>query len=363
MDAVAISEIVRTLGLMSLALGALGAPSTPAETVDSASCAFVAATEVHVGNAASVAGDLGANNRGGRVQLGRHVVLADGTMVAGDRVGVSNASSLFDVDANVLARGRSVVVRGAIGVPTLPLADPFCPLQPIECGGPDVVVRHGDPVRELTPGRYGDVTLENGTTLQLEPGLYELCSLRAGRGVDVRVAGGTATTLSIAGELRLENGSHLGPPSGAQNPTVNVGGDRVRLGAGASLDAFLVAPDAKLRLRHGAKLTGSACARELVTGHSVTLACGESIPPPSTTTTSSPSPRYPTPSSSSTTPTTSTTTSTVSSSTTTTSSASTTTTSSTSSTTTSIPATTTSSTVTPSTTSSTTTPPPSTTSS
>src|SRR5215831_14352483 len=161
MSEMTISEIVRTLALTSLAAGTLGPAIAPAAAADSASCAFVAASEVHVGNAASVAGDLGANDRGGRVQLGRHVVLADGTTVTGDRVGVSNASSLFDVDANVLVRGRGVVVHGTVGVPTLPLADPFCPLQPSACGGPDGVVRRGDPIRALAAGSYGDVTLEN----------------------------------------------------------------------------------------------------------------------------------------------------------------------------------------------------------
>src|SRR5262249_14631081 len=227
-------------------------------------------------------------------------------------------------------------------VPTLPLADPFCPLQPSACGGPDVVVRRGDPIRALAAGSYGDVTLENGTTLQLGPGQYEFCSLRAGRRVEVQVLDGTATTVNIAGELRLENGSQLGPSSGGPPPTVNVGGDLVRLGAGARLEAFLAAPAARVRLRHGAKLTGAACAQELVTGHSVTLACAQGVPPTSTTTTS-PTSTSSTTTSSSTAPTTSTTTSTVASSTTTTSSGSTTTTSSTSSTTTSTPPTTTTS--------------------
>src|SRR5262249_10775408 len=167
--------------LACLMLGAVGvaiAPGTAA--ADSASCAFVAANELRIGNAASVAGEIGGNEAGGRVQLGRHVVLSDGTTVAGDVVAVSNASSLFDVDANVFAAGRGVTIRGTVGVPTLPLSMPFCSVSVLECGGPDVVVHRGDPPRDLAPGSYGGVTLANGPTLRLAPGGHGLCSLRRG---------------------------------------------------------------------------------------------------------------------------------------------------------------------------------------
>src|SRR5262245_29895881 len=257
-----------------------------AAAADSASCAFVAATEARVGNAASVAGDLGANDPNGKVRLGRMVVLADGTTVAGDDVGASNGASLFDVAANRFDPGRHVVVRGTASAPSLPLADPFCPLPDVTCGGPDVVVRRGDPPRALSPGAYGDIVLENGARLQLAPGVYDACSLRAGRGVEISVTGALPSTLDVVGDVRLENGSVLGPDAGVPTPTLNVGGDQVRLGAKVELESFLTAPNADVRIRHGSAVTGSLCARELGTGHSVSFACSENLPPTTTTTSS-----------------------------------------------------------------------------
>src|SRR5262245_30516990 len=187
-----------------LALGlALSLGRSHAAAADSASCAFVAATEARVGNASSVSGDLGANDPGGKIRLGRKVVLADGTTVAGDDVGASNGASLFDVAANRFDPGRNTVVRGTVTTPSLPLDDSFCPLAEVTCGGADVVVRRGDPPRALSPGTYGDIVLENGARLQLAPGIYFACSLNAGRGVDISVTGALPSTLNIAGDLRL----------------------------------------------------------------------------------------------------------------------------------------------------------------
>src|SRR5262245_52672943 len=335
-----------------LALGlALSLGRSQAAAADSASCAFVAATETRVGNGSEIGGDLGANDPGGKVRLGRKVVLADDTTVAGDDVGVSNGSSLFDVAANRFGSGRHVVVRGTVSTPSLPLADPFCPLPDLTCGGPDVVVRRGDPPRALSPGSYGDIVLENGARLELAPGVYDACSLSAGRGVDISVTGALPSTLNIVGDLRLENGSVLGPDAGVPTPTLNVGGDQVRLGAKVELESFVAAPNADVRIRHGSSVTGSLCARELSTGHSVTFACSPNLPPTTTTTTST----TPTTSTSSSTSSTSTTTSSTSTAPTTSTSTSSSSTVPTSTTTTTAPTTTTTTTTEPTTTSTTTT--------
>ncbi len=304
-------------------------PAVPAASAqDSASCAFLASRDVRIGNASAIDGDLGVNDPGGQVRLGREVDLADGTTVAGDDVGASNGASLFDVDASRFDPGRGVVVRGTVGTPSLPLADPFCAVPAVACGGPAVVVRRGDPPRALSPGTYGDIVLENGTRLQLAPGVFEACSLRAGRGVQISVTGTAPSAINLAGELRLENGSTLGPVAGTATPVLDVVGDRVRLGAKARLEAFLAAPNARIRIRHGSSVTGSICSAALTTGHSVRFACSASVLPTTTTTSSTSSTTLPP-----TTSTTSTSTTTVASTTTTSSTTSTTTVSTTTSTT------------------------------
>src|SRR5688572_601040 len=77
-------------------------------------CAFVADGSVRVGNGSTVDGDLGANQPGGIVHLGRRVELADDTTVAGDTVELLNGTSVFDVAANRLEQSRGVTVRGAV---------------------------------------------------------------------------------------------------------------------------------------------------------------------------------------------------------------------------------------------------------
>jgi hypothetical protein len=350
-------RVAFVLGLSALLLHGRGASAA-----DSASCAFVAASETRIGNASSVGGDLGANDPGGKVRLGRKVILADGTTVVGDDVRASNGASLFDVAANRFDPGRGVVVRGTLSTPSLPLDDPFCPLPDITCGGADVVVRRSDAPRALSPGQYGDIVLENGTRLELAPGVYDVCSLRAAHGVEIVVMGALPSTINVAGDVRLENGSALEPAPATPTPALNVGGD-VRLGAKVQLEAFLAASNAEMRIRHGSSVTGSICAARLTSGHSVTFECSTTVLPTTTTTTSStssttvPATTSTTASTSTTAPSTTTTTSSSSSTTGPTTTSTTTSTSTTAPPTTTTTTSSTSSTTTPTTTTSTTAPP------
>src|SRR5262249_37068577 len=101
----------------------------------------------------------------GQLRLGRNVVFADATSVSGALVGLGNGASVFDVNVFVLKLGRGAKVRGT--------QRPFqggaaaCEFPAVPCGGQNVVLRRGNPPRELTPGTYNSVSLENGTTLTL----------------------------------------------------------------------------------------------------------------------------------------------------------------------------------------------------
>lgn len=323
-------------------------------------CEFLAGGEGRFGNGATIEGDVGANDPGGFLRLGRKTLVAEGVTVTGDVVAIGNGSQVPIVAANVIHAPKANV--GSVSGAMLPIHDPFCPIPAVECGERSVSVARGESTGPLAPGSYGDVVLENGATLTLAAGAYRFCSLRTGRNATVEVLGPGQSTIDVAGDLRLENGSKLGPGATASTPVVNVGGSEAKLGAHVVVEAFLSAPAARLRLGRAGMFTGAFCADRVVTGRNVLLTCAEA--PPTTTTTSTTSSTTSTttttavPTTSTTSSTTTTTSTTTSSSTTSSSSTTLPTTSTT--TTTSPPASTTTTTA-PTTTTTTITAPPTTT--
>jgi hypothetical protein len=246
-------------------------------------CEFLARDEGRLGNGATIEGDVGANDPGGFLRLGRKTLVEDGATVAGDTVAIGNGSEVPVVEANVLKALKAIV--GSVSGAMLPLRDPFCPIPALECGGPEVRVERGQSAGPLAPGSYGDVVLKNGATLTLAGGDYQFCSLRTGRNATIQVLGSGQSTIDIAGDLRLENGSRLAPGAPASAPIVNVGGTTADLGAQVVVEAFLSAPQADFRLGRGSTFTGAFCADRVVTGRNVVLTCAEA--PPTTTTTTS----------------------------------------------------------------------------
>jgi hypothetical protein len=231
-------------------------------------------------------GNLGANDPGGSIRIGRGAFMADGTVLAGDIASVGNDSSVFDVAANQLSRGRGVVVRGTRGAPVLPLTNPFCPVPTFACGGPTVVLpRHGS--QSLPPGGYGDLMLRDDGVLTLTGGTYEICSLWAGKRVRIRVTGSGQTVINVAGSVRIANGSALVAEPGTPLPILNIGGTVVRLGADAVIEAFMSAPQATLSMGRQARILGSFCVRQAVTDKGIRLDCASTTTTTTTTSTTS----------------------------------------------------------------------------
>jgi len=315
-------------GLRVALAGALLLPSwVAAAAVD---CEFAAADRIAVGNGSDVEASLRANDQGGIVHLGRRVFVADGTSVAASRVELWNAASVFDVSSGSVSVGRGATVRGTLAT-TSPVPDPsFCAIASPTCGGADVVVHRGEPPRDLGPGSYGAVALENGTSIRLAAGRYDLCMLRSGRNATIEVVDPAATEIRVTGDVVLENGSTLGANAPGAEALLTSGGRLVKLGAGAQVRGRLHAPNATVRIGRGATIAGEACATRVATARNVTLGCGAGSAP-STTTVTTTSSTTTTTSTSSTTTSTSTSSSTApTTSSTSTSAAPTTTTSSTS---------------------------------
>jgi hypothetical protein len=248
-------------------------------------CRFLARSEGRFGNGALVEGNLGANDPGGFLRLGRKTQVAEGVTVAGDSVAIGNGSQVPVVAANTLHAPKADV--GSVSGAMLPLEEPFCPIPPLECGGPSVRASRGETVGPLMPGSYDEVELANGSTLTLAAGTYSFCSFRTGRNVTVELLGPGASTLDVVGDLRLGNGSTLAPSATGLTPTLRVGGAEAKFGAHVVVEGFLSAPEADLRVGRASSVTGAFCADRVVTGRNVVLQCAEAPPTTTTTTTSS----------------------------------------------------------------------------
>jgi hypothetical protein len=243
----------------------------PCPSFPSGSFPFLVRTVGRLGNGAQVTGSIGANDPGGRLQLGKRAFVSDGSTVAGDSVVLGQDASVDDVQANLLRLGKGATVRGDITTPVLPLTNPFCPVPLLTCGGPDVLVSSGNAV-VLAPGSYGNVLISNGGTLVLEPGTFRFCSFKAGKHAAVLATGGTQTTIDVVGDFRLANGGFLGPAA-APIPLLNLGGTKLRLGSLGTLQALVSAPSAQFRFGRSGQALGGFCVSTLGSDKQIVLGC------------------------------------------------------------------------------------------
>src|SRR6266849_3617645 len=201
-----------------------------------------------LGNEAFIsAGNVGADNAGALVQLGKHAFMADGTALVGDQAHALTGASVCEVFTNtLLAPPGSVTIRcsGPTSFSPLPVISALPPLPVFAPGIMPIDVPSGGKM-VLAPGAYGTVRLARGAMLELPGGIYELASLDVARNAKVLVEG--PATINIQGNLRIGDASVLGPVSDAFVVTVNVGGLLVRFGRNATAAIDLFAPNALVR--------------------------------------------------------------------------------------------------------------------
>src|SRR5262249_19180148 len=131
---------------------------------------FLVARDAKVGNDGTIAGNIGSNNLGGRVRLGKGVTMPDGTRINADTVSLGGGgTSVFQVLGNTLLINPAAVVRGGTGLPVLPIANPFCAPPAIPCGTNDVQVPPNQTMGPLAPPTYRPLKIMNGATLTLSP--------------------------------------------------------------------------------------------------------------------------------------------------------------------------------------------------
>lgn len=270
-----------------LGLALIAAPEARAACDCSAadgSYAWLVNTKIRFNNDAVIIGNVGANLPGGQVRFGRNSCqgtilatpcLGNSVSVSGDLVNIGEGSSIAGSRSNRLKLGPGAVVRNPplLNV-TLPLvnADPtlVCgAFAPVNCGGPDVNVPwYGNAV--IAPGTYGDLTVGNGATIQLGPGVYNFCKVKIGSGVSGSVDDGA--TVNVDEKFTLGSGSAL--LTSTTTPFVlNVEGRLVRLSQSASLEAEIRAPFGKVKQQRNATIVGCSCSDSFVADKHHTTLC------------------------------------------------------------------------------------------
>jgi hypothetical protein len=237
--------------------------------------AYAAERRMKVSNLAVVNSDLVAFDEGGLASVGKRSQLADGTTIAGDKVKLSPGASVFDVQANALRLGRDAEIRGTQAPATLPIAPATCGERPEPpCGTEGVSVLESQTVA-IPPGVYGDLALGEGATLELAPGHYEFCGVLTGRSASILAQPGGPVDVEVVKNLKLRNGSTFGPAPGAVRPTLWVHGRSARFGAGAFVQAHVVAPDGTVKYGRSSLVDGTTCARIVQGAWNVQLTCVE----------------------------------------------------------------------------------------
>jgi hypothetical protein len=206
--------------------------------------------------------------------VAKNVFMADGTFLAGDRVEVGNASSVYTVLAGTsFKKGFDAVVRNGVFPLTTPIETPFCVAPTFTCGGPDVIVAPGQLVGPLAPGVYGRVIVMNGGSLTLAPGEFTFCDVKMGRQAVIEAQG--EVKMFIVGNLRVGTASRFGPAPGFPPIGVYVLGRKVRTSQSAVIIAAIVAPNAKMSFGRDASFNGCFCASQAKSDKHITLTCVE----------------------------------------------------------------------------------------
>lgn len=234
---------------------------------------FLSRGDAKIGNDGTVNGNIGANEAGAHLNIGKGVFMPDNTSVTADSVRIGTGSNVYSVFSNTLFMGPLAIIRGPTGPANLPLTNPFCSVTAFACGGPDVNVETNASSGPLPPGSYGNVIVRNGATLTLDPGTFYFCKLQVGRGGVFEPHG--PVTINVTGTVRIGNEAHLVgvPPAPPVSITLNVLGKQIRAGQNAIVQAYVFAPNAELSLGRSSLFQGSFCVDTLRDDKHITLEC------------------------------------------------------------------------------------------
>lgn len=281
-------SVLRNVLVGAATLSALSAGRVPAQPIpDSTSGGFVLFADQELRTTGlTVHGGTVAVNDGELAAVHGKLVAPDSDVVANtvrlDRG--SQCATLFSNDAVRTSPGcndpqafDSPLVEdfaASCGYPeTFPACNPGLP----------IVVDH-DATQTLAPGTYGEVRLKDDATLRLENGTYVFCRISTAR--RARILAG-ATTIQVAGDVRLGNGAQIGGTSSAitENDTVlQVSGRTIHFSRQSRVQANICAPNANLSLANGSVHRGCFTAATIRSSRADVTVCRATT----TTTTTAP---------------------------------------------------------------------------
>jgi hypothetical protein len=211
------------------------------------------------------------------VRFGKNAFMTDGTSVSAERVKIGSGTSVYQVNATLLAPSPDATIRNGTGPVSLPLVNPFCSLPPIECNDDHQQVDGGQTLT-LAPGTYGNLTIRNGGMLELTvpDGEYTFCKVKGAR--NAHIAGYGRPTINVAGSFGFGAGSTL-TTDGNLPVILNVAGKKVRISQSAVVYAAITAPNAKLKIQRDGSLFGCYCTNSSTTDKHVSLVCVDTASP------------------------------------------------------------------------------------
>ena len=139
--------------------------------------------------------------------------MSEGSQVVGDRVRFSQTCFFWDLFANeIVGEGGGTTHSITQPVGAFPIVTNIPPFPSFSCTpGNDVTVTTATQPFTLSPGSYGDVRFQDGTTVTLQPGLYQMCNFRTGQNVHTIAQQGTV--LEVVGEFDLRNANQFATES------------------------------------------------------------------------------------------------------------------------------------------------------
>ncbi len=267
----------RPLAVIAFAIVALMPATALAQSRNADHYILVANESAHIASGATLNGSLAVNSVRGKAKIGLDATVSDGNDVVANKVKIGGSARVYNVYANTLKfKPAQTAVGGSLITPvpapifaTEPLLvpDPFEPANfppsfPITCGTNDVLVTNGQ-TATLAPGNYFQVRVNRGGTLMMPAGTYNVCRWIIDGNVEIEgaVELNARDILSIGAESIM---APIGVGLTANDVTINFEGRKTfRVGEGSTLSARIFAPNANMKIRRRAVVTGQIIARRI----------------------------------------------------------------------------------------------------
>ncbi len=198
-------------------------------------------------------------------------VSGDDSLVIGDRVSLDKGAQAVNVAANTLTNGG--IISGEItDLVDLPVFE-APPAPSAGPGGEAVTVPAGQPAI-LPPGDYGDLVVDSGGVLTLEPGSYTFASATIGSLAEVNATGASiviATTLDVG-----SNGAVNGP--GSEWWVLSPDGDATlaaKLGSFTTWDGRLLALEGTVQVGRYSTFAGQIVAKVITVDRNAVISLHE----------------------------------------------------------------------------------------